>query len=168
MPRNVTSDFWLANTARLRELIDQGKTSGEISQLMGITRNAVIGRISRLGWRLARKPTHLGVRRSRRTGPPIPPGPFKRPSQKLNGYGEASARGAQNPATLSIRQTAGNQSGPPLSIIEIRDGQCRYPVTEDHPFMFCGRKTQFESSYCPEHHSICRVRTARQLLQAAQ
>ncbi len=33
-------------------------------------------------------------------------------------------------------------------------GQCRFPMTEDAPFTFCG-KAAAESRYCQAHHDIC-------------
>lgn len=41
------------------------------------------------------------------------------------------------------------------TILEIQDGQCRFPVTDDHPFFFCGEVTALDRVYCDVHHAIC-------------
>jgi hypothetical protein len=40
-------------------------------------------------------------------------------------------------------------------ILSIRAGECRFCITDDTPFFFCGDPVQPESSYCPEHHAVC-------------
>lgn len=42
-----------------------------------------------------------------------------------------------------------------LTFDEIGDGQCRYIVTEDSPFLYCGQPQKHESSYCRAHHDLC-------------
>lgn len=41
------------------------------------------------------------------------------------------------------------------TILEIEDGQCRYCVTNDSPFLFCGDVTALDRVYCDAHHAIC-------------
>lgn len=40
-------------------------------------------------------------------------------------------------------------------ILSVRRGECRFCVTDDTPFFFCGDPVQPESAYCPEHHAVC-------------
>ena len=40
-----------------------------------------------------------------------------------------------------------------LTFEELGPKQCRYPVTADKPYLFCGASTQF--TYCPAHHALC-------------
>lgn len=40
-------------------------------------------------------------------------------------------------------------------ILSLRVGQCKFCVTADSPFLFCGDPVQEGSSYCPEHHARC-------------
>ena len=41
------------------------------------------------------------------------------------------------------------------ALLQLRRDQCRYPVTEESPWVFCGRATKDGSSYCARHHEIC-------------
>lgn len=40
-------------------------------------------------------------------------------------------------------------------ILSIRAGQCRFCVTDDTPFLFCGEPTALDSQYCEPHHALC-------------
>ena len=40
-------------------------------------------------------------------------------------------------------------------ILSVRRGECRFCITDDTPFLFCGDPVQPESAYCPEHHAVC-------------
>lgn len=58
---------WSVNphlVVRLRELVRQGKSGGEIAKTLKISRNAVIGKLDRLGLKLggARRRSSIGVR----------------------------------------------------------------------------------------------------------
>ena len=37
---------------------------------------------------------------------------------------------------------------------ELRPNQCRYPISDDKPMLFCGQPTT-HGSYCTVHHLIC-------------
>lgn len=39
--------------------------------------------------------------------------------------------------------------------------QCRYPLTQEAPFVFCGREKDGCSSYCARHHKLCVKKTVR-------
>lgn len=41
------------------------------------------------------------------------------------------------------------------TILTIRDGQCRFPMTDDLPHFFCGEVTALGRVYCDEHHVVC-------------
>ena len=34
--------------------------------------------------------------------------------------------------------------------------ECRYPVTDEPPYIFCGRPTDGRT-YCAKHHEVCHV-----------
>ena len=39
--------------------------------------------------------------------------------------------------------------------------QCRYPVTQESPWVFCGRARDGSSSYCSRHHALCVTKKVR-------
>lgn len=40
-------------------------------------------------------------------------------------------------------------------LCDLYDNDCRYPVNDGAPYLFCAEARQDGSSYCPEHHRIC-------------
>lgn len=40
-------------------------------------------------------------------------------------------------------------------LLDMRHDQCRYPVTQESPWVFCGREKTEHSSYCARHHKLC-------------
>jgi hypothetical protein len=40
-------------------------------------------------------------------------------------------------------------------ILTIRRNECRYCITDDAPFLFCGEPQMAGSSYCEGHHMVC-------------
>ncbi len=40
-------------------------------------------------------------------------------------------------------------------------GQCRFPMNDNLPFRFCGKRCQADSRYCPAHHEISYVGTVK-------
>ncbi len=41
-----------------------------------------------------------------------------------------------------------------LSLLDLGANQCRFPTTDDNPFLFCGMKKKDGSVYCPHHHQV--------------
>lgn len=146
--------------ARLRTMWEvDGISASKCAAALGVTRNAVIGKVHRLklarrGKSSAAKPKgrngaagkYRGVvvaaRRARdakaapkpdRIKPP-PPHVFKPDASDL-------AVGAWN----SLPGTT------PVSLEALARDGCRWPIGEDAPFLFCGCKAAAGSSYCATH-----------------
>ena len=109
-------------------------TAGELCKLMGITRNAIIGKANRL--KLPRKkPSGNGKAKPQRVGPRIRPPVFYVATQ---------------PAPVIELDFLG------LSIEEIQSHECHYPHGgEGSPIVFCGQAVEINSSYCPFHKKLC-------------
>lgn len=48
-----------------------------------------------------------------------------------------------------------------LTVPELAPWDCRFIVTDDRPFLYCGHHVKRGSSYCPVHHRIVYERPAR-------
>lgn len=144
-------------TEKLKALWADGLSANQIAkQLGGVTRNAVIGKVHRLGLS-GRSPG--APKRARLVKPEIAA------SAKKDGSGAPAGR---------PRQARTQQSAPPepakalpepkpnrakpslgLSIITIRDGQCRFPThTAYGDHRFCGHRTRPGSPYCDAHWQV--------------
>lgn len=48
-------------------------------------------------------------------------------------------------------------------ILSIRKAECRYCITDDTPFLFCGDPVAEGSSYCEDHHELCHAGEGRNI-----
>ncbi len=143
----------------LKKLWTEGHSASQIAnQLGGVTRNAVIGKVHRLGLsgratpsrpvkrppRLARpKPTPQRVERAPVKVAPVVEEPKVKPALP------SVARDVEplEPARLSNGETA--------SVLNIRESMCKWPIGDpmDKDFAFCGRAAS-GGPYCAEHAKI--------------
>lgn len=147
-----------ADVDRLTELVKLGWSASQIGGDLGYTRNAVIGKIHRLGLQGER--------------PVIKPGPPK--TKKILSEDEVQKRIARRNERQQIWRTrqreqikqaieAASRPEPTkpqnwrgLSLMELTDNTCRFPSPEP-PFTYCGDPTADMTSkrpYCCFHHNI--------------
>jgi len=134
----------------------EGKTASKCAVVLGVTRNAVIGKVHRLGLEQRTKSSapkgkngsagkYRGVvvaaRRARaaKAAPPKPARitlpPIFTPDAATLAAGAWDALPGTIPVTLEALA---------------RDG-CRWPIGDDAPFLFCGCQQASGSSYCATH-----------------
>lgn len=116
---------------KLNELRLKKLSASQISaELGGCTRNAVIGKLNRMGWapgveQVVKKRRVPEARKPyrKRAKPEPPPDPVE-------------------PTPLLV------------SLENLRSYHCRYPIGDNAPFQFCGRRTHWRCSYCEYHTRI--------------
>jgi GcrA cell cycle regulator len=133
-------------TARLRELhaAPQMYSNTEIARMLSrefrisLSRNAVIGKIARLGLVHRHGASKGGGSKPGRVPPrPKPVKSFPALPALPAAPGEAKRSRVERPGTLSL--------------LELRDGDCKWPDGDGPSFMFCGRTCVPERPYCEEH-----------------
>lgn len=154
--------------AQLRDLLAQGLSARVIAGRLGVTRNAVIGKVSRLGL----------------SGQGNPPGPPKGQKAMSRASLRAAKEAAAKPGSVGsvafgvvsgIKRRQRAAAGPALeidiepapidavvpmgqrlSLQELNEATCHWPI--GHPgnpeFFFCGGKTLPGLPYCAGHSSI--------------
>lgn len=148
---------------RMKKLWVEGLSASQIaSELGGVTRNAVIGKIHRLGVtkRLdpMRQPRSAKVKHEQRNIEPLKP-----VARKLRGDGFktttiplrlAAPVVAYVPAKEVIIPVSRN-----VSIMELRDGVCRWPLGDPlhADFVFCGGDCNIGRPYCAAHTNVAVV-----------
>ncbi|MBZ0215975.1 MAG: GcrA cell cycle regulator [Fimbriimonadaceae bacterium] len=144
---------------QLTKLWSEGLSASQIASVLGgVTRNAVIGKVHRLGLSGRSKPI--------RTSRPRPRKPRAPSRTRPTGRGYSSVGGA----ALKMDEDADAIAQPRLnpvpiedmvipmaerkSILELNEKTCRWPYHDprDPDFHFCGRGTATDKPYC-EHHS---------------
>ncbi len=140
----------------LKKLWSEGHSASQIAkQLGGVTRNAVIGKVHRLGL----------------SGRATPSRPVKRPPRLARPKPRVQADGSvvtPKPAAPKVAVTTAAEkeavvSLPPMpladgeaaTIVTLRDSMCKWPIGDpaDPKFAFCGRKAT-SGPYCAEHARV--------------
>ena len=127
---------------QLRHYVVTGLTCSQIAAEIGVTRNAVIGKINRLGLSPARPPG----------GSPRGCAP-----QKQNAPRRRLLRliGAEAPSIVVDAGTelAPIESAQPCSLLDIDHSKCHWPLGDPHDagFAFCGNDAVTGFSYCVGH-----------------
>ncbi|MEL6829508.1 MAG: GcrA family cell cycle regulator [Pseudomonadota bacterium] len=141
----------------LKKLWAEGHSASQIAkELGGVTRNAVIGKVHRLGLsgratpsRPVKRPPRLARPKPRvgNDGAVIAPKPVRPAAESVPLTAERAALAAIPPQTL--------EDGAAATILTIRDSMCKWPIGDpaDPKFAFCGRKST-SGPYCAEHAKL--------------
>jgi GcrA cell cycle regulator len=138
--------------AELKRLVEAGHTCSQIAGEIGVSRNAVIGKISRLG--LTRPPGETGPRRQ--------PGAQERARRSLHRVLKLMRAAVEPPA-----EDPPTSEGPRTSLFELSPQNCRWPFGSPgaDDFGFCGNEPVAGLPYCPRHARIAYQPTARRANQ---
>lgn len=152
--------------AQLTRLLADGLSSSQIAAQMccGISRNAVIGRVSRLG--LSRP---VVIKKKKLRKPPAAPKVRAKPVSII-----VNADSHRNRFRTS--QAVADEIAPircaeviprNVSLIDLEPDDCRYPYG-DGPFVFCGHAKEAGSPYCYPHSRLVIQSAGRPALSQAE
>jgi hypothetical protein len=156
------TDEMVATMIRLR---DQGYSSSQIGGVLGVSRNAVIGKVHRLGLQHTRLPRKAGI---------MPP-------SRETEVGRSRKRILMPPKVKQMRQLAAmmrdvesspsarlpdlpSATGEPMSVSLLELTGCKFAVNAAKPgeeHLFCNAPRKFGSSYCPDCHARCYTKPHR-------
>lgn len=143
-----TGQLWTEERhARMMELVAEGLSSALIAKQLGVSRNAVIGRLFRAG--VKRKPPrevvphgNLSLTKRNAAVSTAPVETLDRPTV----WGVH-----QEPAPLPDAPPPPDRKSSGITMLEARAGQCRW-VYDDKTI--CAAAVKKGTSWCPEHYSI--------------
>jgi len=130
--------------AQLRNFVGAGLTCSQIAAEIGVTRNAVIGKIHRLGLGPGRPVAAPG----RASPPRIRLRPLRTQQQLLRAIqAQAPLLADASPGRVEV------ESAQRCSLIELKEGKCRWPISDPGAadFAFCGNEVTAGFSYCAGH-----------------
>ena len=135
---------------RIRVMFHDGKSARDIGEAMGKSRNAVIGRLHRIG--LVRSPTQIAEAKAasnklRRKNDPKKSRPIFRIKRRA---------GLIQPPRIIVEPPRLGLSRD-LKLLDLTAHDCKWPYGE-WPFVFCGNPKPVEVSYCPYHASLAYTR----------
>lgn len=135
------------NTALAVRLWTEGKSASEIGKTLGITRNAVIGKIHRMGVHRETRVT-LPLRTPRLTAPRIPrrPNERKAPSEKRVNVIKFPV--------LPEKEVRAVDESLMRPWTERKFGECAFPTVKGGETYSCCADTEGHRSYCPAHQKV--------------
>ncbi|MDX2264162.1 MAG: GcrA family cell cycle regulator [Hyphomicrobiales bacterium] len=158
----------------LKKLWTDGLSASQIAGRIGggVTRNAVIGKVHRLG--LAGRATTSRMR-SARPRARILPFPQRAPAVQYRTQGSAALKALLAPEykaevhvlPLPTPEDLAVAVGERIALLELKECMCRWPIgdPQDEQFRFCGRKTAAGATYCEHHSAIAYQPTQRRRQQ---
>lgn len=125
----------------LKKMFQDGLSASQIAkQLGGVTRNAVIGKVHRLGLNGRATPSKPALRAPRPKPPPAPTKP----------RAIAPPVAAALPVVRYVEEEPGS-----ATILTLGAHMCKWPIGDPatDSFTFCGRRSG-NGPYCPEHKRV--------------
>ena len=148
--------FWTPKRVEiLKEQWAHGAAARAIAIMVGGSRNAVIGKARRLSLPVHKAARLRPVGEKKRLA--------RRPEAKPRLGRKRRARARSTPQGAPLPPPLPSPPPPPAAVQGIKFAgllrhHCRYAVTADAPFLFCGRTRQEKSAYCSVHHALCNVK----------
>jgi GcrA cell cycle regulator len=135
--KNLRMTWTTERVALLKSCFNAGLSCRQIAHEIGVSRNAVIGKLSRLGLARGRGTAAPGMR----MGPPV-----RRP-QVLTQRMALKTLFASEPVAESV------VSVEPCSLLNLAPSKCRWPISAmgAADFTFCNNVTAGGASYCAGH-----------------
>jgi GcrA cell cycle regulator len=146
----------------LKKLWTDGLSASQIAgELGGVTRNAVIGKVHRLGLSgRARSPSSSSAPRVRKVAPR--PAVTTRPvmsSGHVRGNTALAPQMREEIAyvpVIRIEEEVVVAMSRRVQIMELREGMCKWPMgdPQQQDFVYCGADSGFGKTYCTHHANI--------------
>jgi GcrA cell cycle regulator len=135
----------------LKTYFNAGLSCSQIAGQIGATRNAVIGKLHRLG--LSRPQGALADRFGAARDPSRPK-PVRRKTWRLSVHAQREMLMAAYPGSSGLETAI--ESPHKCSLLELSRAQCRWPISEPgaEDFAFCGNASAPGLSYCIGHARI--------------
>lgn len=157
-----------ATLKKLKALTGKGLSTAEIGKRLGMSKNAIVGKLNRLGWNTSAtegKPV-AAVKKTPAKKIPAKPAPVKPIAKKISAPKMpvkkiAAPKVAPAPVpkksaipkdarSMAMHQRIVNHS---MSMASLRPDQCRWPIgdPDSESFHFCGAPVFAGKPYCYEH-----------------
>jgi len=157
MPANFAT-WTLERIELLKRCQHAGLSCSQIAREIGVTRNAVIGKMNRLG--LSRPKDVIGrqmeQRRAARLARPKTPMAWRSKRPRLNIFAQHEKLMAAFPTPQPPAEVTPIYNGRGCTLLELSQGKCRWPISNPgaEDFCFCGNEPVEGLPYCMGHARI--------------
>lgn len=133
----------------LKKLWQKGKSTVEIGKALGISKNAVVGKVHRL--ELAARPSPIKSA-----------GAVKKTTAKTADKASGKS-GVKSQSKTKVKNDK-------VTLMDLKLTSCRWPIGDpkDADFHFCGKPAQTGKPYCPEHCKLAYISLRELTLQNAK
>lgn len=140
--------------AILTKLWAEGLSASQIAKQLGdVTRNAVIGKVHRLGLSGRATPSRPSTKRKRKAA--TAKARITKPRVSVPRVARAAPAPAAPPPPPPV-EAKPLPNGEYATILTIRDHMCKWPIgdPQSSEFRFCGRKVKDKEPYCEAHCQV--------------
>ena len=139
--------------AELKRLWLEGKSTGEIGKIIGMSKNAVVGKAHRLG--LESRPSP--IKRSddaENVKETTPKAGKAEKAGKATKEGKADSVNEVDKVSPTAKKSCSKEDGGKgVTLVDLNMHTCRWPIGDpkDPDFHFCGKEVELGKPYCEEH-----------------
>lgn len=134
----------------LKKLWSEGFSAKQIAdQIGGISRNAIMGKVHRLNLEGRQKIVLAGGERK-----PAKERPAATRKAPPNPKAMAAVQEIINRPPPAVIEQVAKPKSLEMSLLDLKDGDCRWPTGERADITFCGHNTERDKPYCTYH---CRL-----------
>ena len=136
---------------QLRQMWAQGLTANEIAKKLGVTKNAIVGKVHRLC--LTARPSPIKSKESE---------PEADIFEVETTTKDTVASDVSQNMTQSVATPAEKKSGN-IKLVDLDSHTCRWPLGDprEDDFCFCGKKVRMGQTYCDEHSQLAYVKATK-------
>ena len=147
-----------ATLKKLKALTGKGLSTSEIGKRLGMSKNAVVGKLNRMGWNSKAGGVVTADTKKSSKASEEKKSLVKKVAEKLQKKTVAKAENKKSPAkdtktlnkSLAMHQRIIQHS---LEMANLKPNQCRWPIgdPDSENFHFCGEQVFVGKPYCYEH-----------------
>lgn len=143
---------------RLKKFWKEGKSAAAIAAEFGITKNAVIGKLNRLGLSFKKGKT------------PEIEGEAVPPAAVVTVTTPASGTPTKKETILEVQTTTNPTGRKVVALFDLKLSSCRWPIGDprDESFGFCGKRKEIAAQpYCPACSQLAYAQSAKTMRKAS-
>ncbi|MBR1756143.1 MAG: global cell cycle regulator GcrA-like protein [Alphaproteobacteria bacterium] len=138
---------------QLRQMWAQGLTANEIAKKLGVTKNAIVGKVHRLC--LTARPSPIKSKENETATEDI----FALETTEENAVAAISPQ-EKKPKKSEVKNEKKSEN---IRLVDLDSHTCRWPIGDprDDDFSFCGKKVRMGQTYCDEHAQLAYVKALK-------